>query len=81
MGDRVWTIPQLAAAFDHRRWSLHMEQPELAIKNMASRLVADGLLERVRPGAYRLKPRPQLWSTDHGIVDYNYAPAEGWGVT
>jgi hypothetical protein len=54
--DKTWTIKELADAFATRRWSLHMERPDNAIKNMVTRLVDDEFLERVRPGAFRLKP-------------------------
>jgi hypothetical protein len=66
-----WTIDDLVEAFVARGWTLYMERPAAAIKNMTSRLVAEGsAVERVRPGIYRLRA-PQRFSTDSGIRDEN----------
>jgi hypothetical protein len=57
IADREWTVPELVAAFAHRKWSLHMANPDHAVKNMLTRLVTeDKTLERVRPGVYRVRP-------------------------
>jgi hypothetical protein len=62
--DAEWTIEALVEAFAARRWSLYMERPASAIKSMLSRLVADGHVERVKPGVFRLKHHPKR--TDGG---------------
>jgi len=50
----TWSLAELVQAFDVRRLSLAMSDPQGTIKNLANRLVEEGVLTRVRPGVYRL---------------------------